>query len=123
MKPTVKKLVEIAEMLESMTPKERGTFDMSFWKYTDSCGTKACAIGHAIERGVLPDLELTNSGHNDCRYNVRTRKGGIYYNFEALIHALRISYEDINKLFTGDICLTPKQVARKIRRYVTRCQK
>ena len=34
-----------------------GQFNMSRWKQECNCGTTCCAIGWAMERGLLPELE------------------------------------------------------------------
>lgn len=47
----VDKLLTIAELVEKLPS---GKLEMEFW----DCGTGACAIGHAIKDGILPELKL-----------------------------------------------------------------
>jgi len=49
----VETLSALADMLDDLPPEQ---FILGEWKRKSACGSVACVIGHAIEKGILPSL-------------------------------------------------------------------
>lgn len=76
--------------------------DMETWK--NQCGTAACAIGTAMVRGVLPELEfLWRKNIIDPRIGhwqiCLTGSTDVVMGFEAIAEALEICEEEAEALF------------------------
>lgn len=114
------RLLAIAAMVRKLPPEK---FDMDTWK----CGSTLCAIGHAIERGLLPELELIAL---DPTWGIsRKGEGEIPYGrcFAVVGAVLEISTSDAGRLFSsleleeedeGEPKETPESVALRIEKYV-----
>lgn len=121
------RLLRLADYLETV-PRDR--FDMNRWvgdswggKQDLSCGTKACAMGHAATMPFFRKLGLKLS-----RFGVGTGVPAIrgVYGLSAAVEIFGIEWAEADYLF-GGISLTgshdhstPKQVARRIRQFVKR---
>jgi len=125
----VETLSALADMLDTLPPRQ---FDLGEWKRETSCGTTACVIGHAIEKGLLPALKLSRDPHYSNRYFVvHETSGGSGFVAVARAFSPNLDCQDAYALFsvpgynqneggggyTGDP--SPKQVAQHIRRFIS----
>lgn len=118
------RLLKLAELLDSVKDEE---FNINRWR--SSCGTVACAIGHAAGDKYFQDLGL--SFIPPCSYPTGQYSEGYvpYYDgfsgIEASARLFGITIEDAEYLFLGrsyDLFLTgkvkPSDVAQRLRNYV-----
>ena len=111
----LKRLLRLADHLDTVKKK---TFDMCVWRYDTECGAVACAVGHAC---TIPEFKRAGLSIRQNRYgewypSYRGKKVvmsvcaffGLTENEEMYLFA---NAED-------DYDTTPKQVAKRIRRFV-----
>lgn len=119
------RLLKLAELLE--TKVERKAFEL--WNYCDTslegktgCGYVACAVGHAMRDPWFRRRGFT-TGKSDSCLNTHVpfyKKTGSTHN-EACQEFFEISIREFGDLFTSkgyEKDPTPKQVAKKIRKFV-----
>lgn len=135
-----KRLLQIADMCETIP---QGHWDMDTWwaenVHGSTCGSVGCAIGHAIHRGLLPELAIRRDKPTGsvCIVSADSNKAPPFdtwrYTFTAVGEALGLDEEETEFLFGGDVdnyehdevaegsaYITPKGQARHIRRFVER---
>ena len=111
------KLLQIADMLDKFKPTKKLRFNIKRYIAKDECGTICCAFGLAHIRGILPKTVVFKElwdGKFIPYYNGSDRDW-------ALKEYFKIPMKDIDYLFMpasyGDKA-TPKQVAKRIRKFV-----
>lgn len=106
------KLLALADFLDTLPKRLKGTgnsFKMSSWKEEEPCGTRACAIGWAIELGHLKGMSF--------RYGEPAFQGEI--GFKAIAYYFEITYCEANSLFSAKYhYMTELEVSKRIRRFV-----
>lgn len=115
------RLLKLADHLDTV---DQSRFDMSTW----SCGTQACAIGHACEIPEFRKAGLyleTLYGQAYPKYAEPRQKYAEYSGFDAVAKFFSISLYRANKLFDFDSdgdepisAISPKKVAENIRNFV-----
>lgn len=128
--PNVKRLQVLVEFLRKL-PKEK--FNLRNWQYSNgwgicvsiksledlkNCGTTACALGWA---SLIPEFKKAGLDRNTS--GCPSYKGE--YGFGAAMKFFAICYEDSKYLFIDESYNTldktsPKQVANRIERFLTR---
>ena len=118
-------LLKLADLLDHIKVEE---FNIHRWQ--DSCGTVACAIGHAAKDPYFQELGLTlmkpETMPTGCySEGVRPHFEG-EYGFVAAAKLFGISYDDAERLFSfvgyawigGTKKVHPSDVAQRIRLFV-----
>lgn len=116
------RLLQIADLVETIEPKH---FNMTL--FANSCHTVGCAIGHAMIKGLLPELRFYKDRWDNL--DIETLDSN-HRNFDAIDHVLGLQegqsdiftpeyYED-NDLTERDegykLPPTPQIVAQEIRK-------
>lgn len=106
-----KRLLRLADYLETVP---RDHFDMGTWGGKSSCGFSGCAMGWAVHGRLFRGLKSASYlGRRACpSFNGAT-------GFEAAAELFDITIDQAEeKLFGPHIKGTPKQVAKRIRKFV-----
>lgn len=130
-KTHAKRLLKLADHLDTLPRKE---FDFGTWSQVQSCGTTACALGHACTmpafRRLGAKLVLDWVESEDSKFLRPTLSGqedeaGVY---EVSNTLFGLNYDEVERLFYPGNAFhgysglgenaTPKQVARHIRKFV-----
>lgn len=130
-----RRLLKLASFLKKL-PRER--FDYSCWVRTNwkgkpdfSCGTKACAMGWATTIPAFRRLGLYMYYlGEDAGGRIRLKRKGqrdIYGGFDSAGALFHLNNDDAVFLFsattTNEFKATPKQVARKLEKFVAKREK
>lgn len=128
--PRLDLLDAIASLLEDESnfqgTADRPNFTMShFWHdpwpsadFINPCGFSACAIGHGIVRGILPDLHIRPRGTKRNYHGVHHRATGTK-GFHAVALVFNIEHDEAQHLFSahwpGE---PPDHVAERLRDFI-----
>lgn len=128
--PRLDRLDAIARLLEDPANFKglptAPAFNMShFWHgpaptadFVNPCGFSACAVGHGIVHGILPDLMLRERGTKGNYVNVVHRATGVV-GFHAVALVFNIKHEEAQHLFSshspGE---PPDHVAKRLRDFI-----
>ena len=116
MKPRIDLLTLLADHMDTVNEKE---FDMHHWYEIKSCGTTACAIGHACQLEAFNEAGLSLGNEYDRSW-CPVYQEELGYN--AVAACLQISYSEAYHLFNSSnyrgLHITPKVVADRIRAFI-----
>jgi hypothetical protein len=121
-------LLKIADMLEN-DPDVKAEFNLKVWGVRDphpGCGFVGCAIGWAVHKGIIPELEEVENPYKPMTGSVMPRlRGtdrGLYEAFISVGDALGLTSVDAERLFNPNSYsaanVSPDEVACRIRTMV-----
>jgi hypothetical protein len=117
-----KRLLKLADFLDTVPRK---SFSMSMWETSPAtkpetaklgeCGFAGCALGWAVHGALFRQLTPTDGGTPQYRKKPGSRRR---FGFEAAEHLFDIDPDDARFLFGSYTDVTPRQEARRIRKFV-----
>lgn len=106
------RLLKLADYLETV-PRDR--FDMTDWSNMKTgCGFSGCAIGWAHHGKLFPGLAIRKKASDS--FSVLHYRGETHLDAAALL--FKIDSDSADDLFGPAQIATPKQVAKRIRKFV-----
>ncbi len=107
--------IDLLELVGEHTKKIKPSeFNMDSWKATHPCGTTHCAIGAAVEAGIIRNVKFTTSYLNIDEFQMRDTTTGIIMGFDEVGKRFGISADEVESLFGAHIKSNPKEVGQAI---------
>lgn len=110
----LRRLLKLADYLDTVPAK---LFDYNDWGRAEPCGTVACALGHAVE-GPFRRFGYRLNSNETAPYCIVVNRSGQYAAYQAIEELFGEEAANLFYPVEGEERATPKQVARKIRRFV-----
>lgn len=107
--------IDLLELVGEHTKKIKPSmFDMDSWKATHPCGTTHCAIGAAVEVGIIRNVCFTVSKWDIFEFYMYDATTGTIMGFAEVGKRFGISESEAESLFGPHIKSNPKEVGQAI---------
>lgn len=107
--------MDLLELVGEHTKKIKPSkFNMDSWKAAPPCGTTHCAIGAAVEAGIIRNVKFTPSCGGTDEFQMRDTTTGIIMSFAEVGKRFGISESDAEDLFGIHNRSDPKEVGQAI---------